>query len=157
MLKIEPEQYYDLMFGDSEDDTSLNAIRLVCSDIEGVVRGQIISLEGPWGDWTPEEPCVKGTFLVSFMLQVQRSQGLNDDTSVNYVKFRCRDFAGKIGEIELVRPPGNGLCGDWGSWSESCDPYSAICGLKTRVERNQHDGDDTALNDVIFYCCNQFY
>jgi hypothetical protein len=69
------------------------------------------------------------------------------------VKFKCRDFGSVYKSFELASPPGHGLYGQIGDWSESCPPMSAICGIKTRVEQPLPDGDDTALNDVEFYCC----
>ena len=43
--------------------------------------------------------------------------------------------------------------GDWGSWSGQCGAGEAVCGVATRVEGVQGDGDDTALNDLTLTCC----
>ena len=45
--------------------------------------------------------------------------------------------------------------GEWGSYGElfECPYKSYICGLKTQVEFEQNDGDETALNNVAFVCC----
>lgn len=54
---------------------------------------------------------------------------------------------------ELAKSPGEGDWGEFGEWSETCGPYEAICGIRTKVEEHQYGLDDTALNDVIVYCC----
>ena len=82
-------------------------------------------------------------------------QGSGDDTSANFVKFYCRDLGGANNETLLVRPPGTGSWGTYGEWSESCSNGTAICGLVTKIETVQGDGDDTSLNDVVFYCCEE--
>ena len=44
----------------------------------------------------------------------------------------------------------------WGRWGKLilCPNNTGICGLKTQVEMAQDKSDDTALNNVIFYCCS---
>jgi hypothetical protein len=81
-------------------------------------------------------------------------QGGKDDTSANYIKFNCRDYDGNNHWTELNHPPGRGIWGSFGAFSDRCDAHSAICGLATKVESSQGNGDDTALNDVKFYCCD---
>uniref|UniRef100_A0A8C5QU58 Vitelline membrane outer layer protein 1 homolog n=1 Tax=Leptobrachium leishanense TaxID=445787 RepID=A0A8C5QU58_9ANUR len=95
-----------------------------------------------WGDWTSPFFCSNG-YLVSFSMKVEPPQGSGDDTAVNNFKFRCSDGQ----EIEGVGLP----WGSYGGWSDSCT--NGICGVKTKVEGYQWFGDDTALNDAIFYCC----
>ena len=52
----------------------------------------------------------------------------------------------------------------WGNWGTasywgitSCKTYSYeshfVCAIQTRIEANQGDGDDSALNGVRFGCC----
>ncbi|KAK2850863.1 hypothetical protein Q5P01_007153 [Channa striata] len=128
------------------DDTALNGVRLYCvnSNNRGGPHTTVESSVGRWGEWTPVKWCSSG-YLASFMLRVEPSQGSGDDTSVNNIKFIC---SGSGAQLE-----GDGMeWGSWGTWSNKC-PKSAICGLKTRVEAPQGDGDDTALNDVEFFCC----
>ena len=44
----------------------------------------------------------------------------------------------------------------WGSWSEAvfCEPGQYVCGFQQRVEPSQGRGDDTAMNAMAFYCCD---
>uniref|UniRef100_A0A3P9IX85 Vitelline membrane outer layer 1 homolog a n=1 Tax=Oryzias latipes TaxID=8090 RepID=A0A3P9IX85_ORYLA len=137
-LKVEQPQ-------GSGDDTALNGIRLYCVNPQNKQQ-QVIreSAVGRWGEWTAVKMCETG-YLASYMLRVEPPQGGGDDTSVNNIKFIC---SGNGAQLE-----GAGLeWGDWGNWSNKC-PKGAICGLKTRVEEHQGNGDDTSLNDVKFFCC----
>nr|XP_060626995.1 vitelline membrane outer layer protein 1-like [Anolis sagrei ordinatus] len=122
------------------DDTGLNGIRLYCDN------GQTItSSTGRWGTWRNPEFCPKGR-LMSFSLQVEPYQGnINDDTAANNIRFVCS------GGFVLTGNAHN--WGTFGAWSEPC-PSGAICGLNTRVEPPQGSNDDTALNNVVFICCD---
>ncbi|XP_077200283.1 vitelline membrane outer layer protein 1-like [Paroedura picta] len=83
------------------DDTSLNTIRLFCSD-----GSSITSYDGPYGEWSNKRNCKSG-FLNSFALRVTPPQGLSDDTAADNIMFTCTDGT----EVE-----GNGH--DWGSYGE---------------------------------------
>ena len=76
-------------------------------------------------------------------------QGKGDDTAANSVKFKCRKLNG--GSKSTIGK--SGFWGHFGSWSKTCPNESAICGMKVRIEPHQGKGDDTALNNVLFYCC----
>ncbi|XP_053407702.1 vitelline membrane outer layer protein 1-like [Mercenaria mercenaria] len=150
-LKIEPRQ------GRYDDDTALNAIKLFCEYPGGSGAGEITSTEGRWGVWQGRTKCERKGFLTSFILQVESYQGYYvDDTSANFAKFKCRDLRGYYKEKELALSLGSGYgqWGEFGSWSNSCRKGQAICGIQTKVEasRGVHR-DDTALNDVKFFCC----
>lgn len=80
-------------------------------------------------------------------------KGNSDDSAGNYVNFHCRSLKGG-NEAELRQFPGYGFWGTFGGWSSSCADGTAICGLETKIEKNQGSGDDTALNDVLFHCCD---
>ncbi|CAK7317281.1 Vitelline membrane outer layer protein 1 homolog [Vulpes lagopus] len=137
-LKEEPPQ------GISRDDTALNGIRLHCSRGNAERNTQVVeSQSGRWGSWSEPLWCPGGGFLVAFSLSVEARQTLGDNTAANNVRFRCSD------STELERP---GLAwGDFGKWSKPCP--KGVCGLQTKVEPPMGLQDDTALNDVRFFCC----
>ena len=135
-LKVEPKQ-------GGGDDTALNGICLHCSGGE-----KICSKQGPWGDEhrIDGRPCQTG--FTDFQLQFERKQGRGDDTAANNLILRCKNGFWKYQTRYSW--------GNWGRWSHarSCPLGTVICGLRTRVERPQGGGDDTALNGVEFFCCN---
>ncbi|XP_053241229.1 vitelline membrane outer layer protein 1-like [Podarcis raffonei] len=135
-LKVDPWERFQVF----KDDTSLNGIRLICTD-----GSEIQSAVGPLGKWTKTETCPEGS-LISFSLRVQEERGiLLDDTSADNIRFSCEHGAVLTGHSN-----------DWGTfgpWSAIC-PQGAICGIRTKVEPQMEKGDNTALNDVKFYCCD---
>lgn len=54
-----------------------------------------------------------------------------------------------------MKPPGRGERGQYGEWSMECPAGQAVCGISTRVDDGMFRNfeDDTALNDVLFHCC----
>ncbi|XP_067322400.1 vitelline membrane outer layer protein 1-like [Anolis sagrei] len=125
--------------GITEDDTSLNDIRLYCTSGETITFG----IAG-FGQWSEKISCSKG-YLNSFSLNVEKSQGILDDTGANNIQFKCQN--GDLLKLSSYE------WGTFGPWSKSCDP-GAICGSQAKVEEPLPIGDNTGLNDIIFYCCD---
>ncbi|XP_045187604.1 vitelline membrane outer layer protein 1-like [Mercenaria mercenaria] len=151
-MKIEPYQ------GGWVDDTAMNGIKLYCETSEGHLTTTITSGVGPWGNWIGRASCNHPSgsqfYLTAFDLQVEPPQGgFIDDSTANFVQFKCRDKGGEFSSYILAKDPGHGKYGSYGGWSAECVDGTAICGLATKVEGRQHGGDDSALNSVIFYCC----
>ena len=105
---------------------------------------EVQSAIGGWGEWTGRMSCTKGDVFLKGVEYRAEPQISGDDTAGNSVNMVCTD--------ENVLE-GNG--GKWGSWTNmaSCPFNTAICGIKTKVELPQGGEDDTALNDVEFFCC----
>ena len=135
-----------LGYGSTLDDTSLNAIRLRCSD-----NTVLKSLEGQYGDWLPEQTIMPSNYFNGAKIRQEKFQGpgSRDDTAANGLKLYT--------DVGDVVSPGDG---HWGDWSDlvTCPKGTGIIGFKTRVEPNYGngiyatEGDDTALNDVMFQC-----
>ncbi|KAM3837614.1 vitelline membrane outer layer protein 1-like [Vipera latastei] len=134
-LKVQPPQ------GGVIDDTSLNGIRLYCTE------GEVIqSATGTFGVWGDVEKCSDGN-LMSFALQVEAPQGPGDDTAANNIKFTCQNR-------QVLKGSSNNW-GTYGPWSDSCK-VGAICGIQTKIEplSTLPVFDNTGLNDVQFVCCD---
>ncbi|XP_025047875.1 vitelline membrane outer layer protein 1 homolog [Alligator sinensis] len=105
------------------------------------------SQSGKWGIWSQPKWCPHHGYLVRFSLRVQPPQHgfLHDNLAATNARFTCSGG-------ETLEPPGPDW-GEWGVWSQSCT--KSICGIETRQEAPRGMGkDDTALNDVRFFCCN---
>ncbi|XP_075433792.1 vitelline membrane outer layer protein 1-like isoform X2 [Ascaphus truei] len=95
-----------------------------------------------WGSWTCGQHCLNSN-LFAFRLKVSPPQGDGDDTAANSIMFMCSD--------KTILEANKLSWGKYGRWSQYCE--LGICGISTRVEEYQGKGDDTALNDVKFTCC----
>ncbi|RNA41172.1 vitelline membrane outer layer 1 -like protein [Brachionus plicatilis] len=143
------------------DDTHLNAIRLTCDDtastkVERVhLENDILGLLGESAKlahfFTKEQlsnGCDNMGKFIGFKFEAEpRISG--DDTAGNMITMYCEGkgsvwfnlqyFGTKIKETKKYCPDGQ-----------------AICGIRTQIEPKVK-GDNTALNNVDFYCCKNFY
>ncbi|NWI44379.1 VMO1 protein, partial [Picathartes gymnocephalus] len=137
-LALKPDKF-------GRDDTALNGICLHCQDdsitIESLVGGTFFHLLFVrWGTWTSFQVC-PGGYLISFSLRTEESQGGDDDTAAKNIQFRSSDEAVLVGDGKTW--------GSFGLWTNSCK----ICGLQIKVGPPQALQDDTALNNMRFFCC----
>ncbi|XP_060575114.1 vitelline membrane outer layer protein 1 homolog [Ruditapes philippinarum] len=154
---------FNMMYDDNDakeaDRTGLNVINISCANRKGTrVKNQrsVQSPLGGRGHWTGDVICPRSNgiplFLQSFELMVHEPKQSEDDTKANVVRFTCRDSHWKQ-QPKSIEKHIAGAKGQFGKSSEKCPKDSAICGLQSRVEGHIHHGDNTALNDVRFFCC----
>lgn len=125
------------------DDTALNGICLYCSDGKTICSGS-----NGWGSWTRSGTCNEGFLGANF--KVEDQQGGGDDTSANELLLEC-------GTGLSNTHAGGGGWGRWLGYKRCANNNQRICGIQTRIERFQGDGDDTALNGVDLKCCEKTY
>lgn len=141
-LKIEPEQGED-------DDTALNGIKLSCTNMDGLHTADITSGEQRWGFYRGKKFCESG-FASGFQLRSERDQKSGDDASAIDLMLLCTHTDGTTSKIV------GGEILTFGSYTQEqiCPPGTAICGIRTQIEKDQGSGDDSALNNVDFACCS---
>nr|XP_045590237.1 vitelline membrane outer layer protein 1 homolog [Procambarus clarkii] len=128
------------------DNTAANGLLLPCRQQGGALPTAITSSMGDFGTWRGLQYCPIPEYIDQFQLRVEPENAF-DDTAVNDIKFTCTHYP------EEVLSGGGETWGEWGDWA-SCPPDTAVCGIQTKVEPYLGvSGDDTALNDVRFFCC----
>lgn len=140
-LKIEPNQ-------GKGDDSALNGIRLTCTSMDGQETAEIMSGEGPWGFYRGKKFCSSG-FATGFQLRSEPDLGSGDDGAASDLMLICSQLDGTTSRIV-----GGGVL-TFGEYTpeQICPAETAICGIRTQIERDQGQGDDSALNNVDFACC----
>ncbi|CAL8129050.1 unnamed protein product [Orchesella dallaii] len=103
-----------------------------------------------WGIWGPFQRCPFGSYAQGFQLTTESFYGpFADDTALNSIKLFCGD---------PFRPDTAVITSTVSPWGEEGNIYSCypgfLNGFQLRVEENQGSGDDTATNNVRFYCTN---
>merc|ERR1711976_910539 len=155
-LKVESDQ------GGLDDDTALDGVRLECYDAKGVYTGSVESSPDydHSGEWMSKQYCTSNSFLDGIRLRSEEGYRKNkmyietdktntkslDETAANNIDMHC---------INKNTLSGNGMF--WGEWTDwkYCPTGTAVCGMKTKVQ--EYSGaftDDTALNEIIIYCCD---
>ena len=113
-----------------------------------------------------------GYYIFKIQINSEPYQGGDDDdTTLNNVRFWCRDSRSEI-EIreknmlsEYIDYEGFRLeepkASMWGKWTavKSCPDYYGAVGLQLRMEGGQGRGDDTALGEIRLICApiDKFY
>ena len=139
------------------DDFGTSTVELTCTyPADGTVAGIVTSSQQLKGDWMPAVTCPADYFLVGFVMRVLSNQGGNwftgDDVAVADIHFRCRGPG--LAGTSFVDISGDGMNkGNWGSWSNACNPGEAICAIQTKMENCAGEPDCTTLNDAKFTCC----
>jgi hypothetical protein len=154
-LKSEPYQ-------NGGDDTAINGIGLLCLNKNRVELGRRLSSIGHYGYWGGAVKCP--SYIFEAHITYTTPQGSGDDFGIINVRFRCHDGT-------FLSAPGPNIPTGWGP---NIPPYfrdqiltikcptkfingqyvkTSICGIQTRVEGPQGEGDDTGLNGIRFKCC----
>ncbi len=96
---------------------------------------------GFWGKWRNFQSCGHGSYVNGFSNRVEGNQKGGDDTAMNAIRMTCTNG-------RTLTPHG----GLWGGWGHSARCPGGYTGAQVRIERQQGDGDDTALNCVKLWC-----
>ncbi|XP_069505884.1 vitelline membrane outer layer protein 1 homolog [Ambystoma mexicanum] len=127
----------------------LAALLLLCTCVDGRTPSNTISVPngGPWGDWEFMDMCPAKQYARGFSLKIEPRRGSADDTSVNGIRLICPGPGSET--LQFVES----AVGRWGNWSSVlwCSE-GIIQSFALRVEVSQGDGDDTAVNNIKFFC-----
>ena len=135
--------------GGSGDDTGLNAMELTCVQYNSsppVETTVLKSLQGGWGSWQARNDECGGQPIIGAKMMLEPKQGSGDDTAANRMAFKCASGTWIYPDSRTA----------WGIWlpAQECPANTAVCGMRTRVEPSQGNGDDSALNGVELACCS---
>ncbi|CAC5377813.1 unnamed protein product [Mytilus coruscus] len=119
------------------DDSSLNAIRLHCSNPDwkdsNNISGTIIGKEGPFGMWKDVAMCPNGEVMIN-----------GDNSAANYVRISFRNIdSSSLGTVLGT----SGRWGDYGAWREYCAVRSAIFGLKRERAKRQTEAERSCTQE----------
>jgi hypothetical protein len=103
---------------------------------------------GSWGTWHDPEIATMDHFVYAIRTRFEPYKPENDDTAMNGIEFKTRDFQKweDAGEYH----PGSANWGRWGPWVR-LGPDEYIVGMQVRYEDYQPDQDDTALNGLKIF------
>ena len=113
--------------------------------------------DGHWGDWGKIEECPPGQYAYGYALkseqQIYEVNGVQgDNTAINAVKLLCRSPGANADDSTQI----TSTEGEWGEYSSfvECDNMNdnPMIGFTMRLESIQGPGDDTAANELHFFC-----
>jgi hypothetical protein len=117
------------------------------SDLGGVRSDYRETLEvygGVWGNWKGMAMCPAGYYGNGYQIRVEDPID-GDDTAMNAVQLNCVNPQGQSKVISSH----DGVWGGWKGWNY-CPTGKYLTGVNMRFE--DPDGDDTAGNDLGFFC-----
>ena len=132
----------------SNDDTSLIILSLIAVVLTRM-WSNLKDSKSSWGDYGGMSYCPNGTHVKGFSLKMKPKMTFGiDETSVNDFKAVCGDYYAPLFSTNGQK------FGHFGN-TVYCPGNSSVCGLSIKSERPQGIADDTAVNDVVLYCCYQ--
>ncbi|SFD40942.1 hypothetical protein [Pseudoalteromonas denitrificans] len=104
----------------------------------------------PWGVWGSPQFCESDQYVTGFKVKIESQQGDGDDTALNAIQLTCES-----GGWNRTKKYISSSQSAWGTWSSlgACSGNDVrFNGYDFRVEAEQGSDDDTAANDIDFYC-----
>ncbi len=135
--------------GPNGDNTGLNGVILKCyNKSNGRYQGYVNSRYSRWGSWyrtVTTLPYTVSNPIVGGNIKLKNPGG--DDMGATNLMLTSKNGNSLFHPVPL--PYGNF------QGFRSCPAKTAVCGIRTRIERPQGPGrDDTALNGVQLACCD---